>query len=108
MSDAATIDVASRTLGELAQHDAPLGPRTTYRVGGTAALLVEVAEEAHLASVVDAVKRSGIDVVVVGKGSNMLVADPGFAGLARVLGDRKSVGEGKSVSVRVDLGGRRS
>src|SRR3546814_9533675 len=100
MSDAATIDVASRTLGELAQHDAPLGPRTTYRVGGTAALLVEVAEEAHLASVVDAVKRSGIDVVVVGKGSNMLVADAGFAGLALVLGEMFATVEVTGTCVR--------
>src|SRR3546814_12070674 len=29
------------------------------------------------------------------------------AGIADPLGDRKSVGEGKSVSVRLDLGGRR-
>jgi UDP-N-acetylmuramate dehydrogenase len=37
--------------------------------------------------VATAVATTGIDVVVVGKGSNLLVADSGFAGLALVLGD---------------------
>ena len=34
-----------------------------------------------------AVAATGVDVLVVGKGSNLLVADAGFAGLAVLLGD---------------------
>jgi UDP-N-acetylmuramate dehydrogenase len=33
------------------------------------------------------VSRTGIDVLIVGKGSNLLIADRGFAGLAIMLGD---------------------
>ena len=80
------LDLAARLLGPLARHDEPLGPRTTYRVGGPAALLVEVAGEAELESVVRAVTASGVEVLVVGNGSNLLVAESGFAGLAVVLG----------------------
>src|SRR5207253_1533937 len=35
----------------------------------------------------DAVSASGVPVLVVGKGSNLLVSDAGFAGLAVVLGE---------------------
>jgi UDP-N-acetylmuramate dehydrogenase len=81
------VAAAAERLGSLARRDEPLGPRTTYRVGGSAALLVEVDDDATLGVVAAAVAHTGVDVVVVGKGSNMLVADGGFEGLALVLGD---------------------
>jgi hypothetical protein len=37
---ARAVDVAAARLGSLAVADEPLGPRTTYRVGGPAALFV--------------------------------------------------------------------
>jgi UDP-N-acetylmuramate dehydrogenase len=87
MTAAATIEEAARLLGDLAARDVPLGPRTTYRVGGHAALFVEVADDAALEVVRTTVAATGIDVLVVGKGSNLLVADAGFPGLAIVLGE---------------------
>ncbi len=74
-------------LGERATRDAPLGPRTTYRVGGRAAVLVEAKDEEDLARVAEARDETGVDVVVVGKGSNLLVSDAGFPGIAVVLAD---------------------
>jgi UDP-N-acetylmuramate dehydrogenase len=56
-------------------------------VGGPAALLVRAASQDDLAAVADAVVATGVDVLVVGKGSNLLVADAGFAGVAVVLGE---------------------
>jgi UDP-N-acetylmuramate dehydrogenase len=88
VSDRAVLDAAAAALGPLAARDVPLGPRTTYRVGGPAALLVEVADDDAVAAVAAAVAATGVDVVVVGKGSNLLVADAGFPGLALVLGER--------------------
>lgn len=67
--------------------DEPLGVRTTYRVGGAAALLLAVGSIDDLRAARDAVVSTGIDVLVVGKGSNLLIADRGFDGLAVVLGD---------------------
>jgi UDP-N-acetylmuramate dehydrogenase len=57
-------------------------------VGGTAAVLVEVGDEAGLAAVHRALAGLGVPVpvLVVGQGSNLLVADAGFPGLALVLG----------------------
>jgi UDP-N-acetylmuramate dehydrogenase len=87
VSGLGAIEAAGRVLGDLARRDEPLGPRTTYRVGGRAALFVEVADEADLDAVRLAVAESGVDVLVVGKGSNLLVADAGFPGLAISLGE---------------------
>jgi UDP-N-acetylmuramate dehydrogenase len=74
-------------LGDLVEREAALGALTTYRVGGAAALLARLDDEAGLRAVADAVAATGVDVLVVGKGSNLLVADTGFAGLALLLGD---------------------
>lgn len=78
---------AAEHLGPLAKHNVSIGPLTTYRVGGPARLFVRVDDDDVLARVVDAVKRTAVPVLVVGKGSNLLVADRGFDGLAIVLGE---------------------
>jgi len=80
------IAVAARLLGERATSDVPIGPLTTYRVGGRAALLTDVNAEEDLRAVAAAVSNSGVAVLVVGRGSNLLVADAGFPGLAVTLG----------------------
>jgi UDP-N-acetylmuramate dehydrogenase len=97
MSD---IDAVATVLGDRARRNVPLGPLTTYRVGGTAALFLEVRDTADLAVAAEAVQAATIPVLVVGKGSNLLVADRGFRGLALVLGDAFAVVEIEGTSVR--------
>ena len=72
-------------LGERVEDGGPIGPLTTYRVGGAAAVRVTVGGEADLEVVAGAVGASGLPVLVVGRGSNMLVADAGFPGIAVLL-----------------------
>ena len=87
---AAALDVAVDRLDRLGTavgRDVALGPMTTYRVGGTAALFVRVTEREQLGAVAEAARASGLPVLVVGRGSNLLVADAGFPGLAIGLGD---------------------
>ena len=60
----------------------PLAPMTTYRVGGSAALFVDVHGLDDLAAVAEVRRATGVPVLVVGRGSNMLVADSGFEGVA--------------------------
>jgi len=69
-------------LGPLARRGVSLGALTTYRVGGPAALFAEPADEADLAALRRGLARHPVPVLVVGKGSNLLVADAGFCGLA--------------------------
>jgi UDP-N-acetylmuramate dehydrogenase len=80
------VDRAVEVLGPLARPGVPLGRLTTYRVGGTAAVFVEAAGPDALAQVARAARASGLAVLVVGNGSNLLVADAGFDGIAVRLG----------------------
>ena len=81
-------------LGARAVLDKPIGPLTTYGVGGPAALYVEVEGPEDLA-VVRRVCREHVaspdgtsapPVFVLGRGSNLLVADEGFEGMVVHLG----------------------
>ncbi|HUF97877.1 MAG TPA: UDP-N-acetylmuramate dehydrogenase [Ilumatobacter sp.] len=78
-------------LGARLQRDVPLAPLTTYRVGGRAALFVDAESVGDLADIARARATTGVPVLVIGRGSNMLVADAGFQGLvvsvARFAGD---------------------
>lgn len=62
------------------------GARTTYRVGGVARVVVTVSSPSALAVVVAAAADAGVPVMVLGRGSNTLVADAGFAGVVVRLG----------------------
>ena len=97
---AARFDAIAAALGPIASRDVPLGPFTTYRVGGPAAVLVRVESEADLARVATVVADAALPVLVVGKGSNLLVADRGFDGLALVLGDAFAAIEVEGTAVR--------
>jgi UDP-N-acetylmuramate dehydrogenase len=80
------IEMAARLLGARARRRVPVGPLTTYRVGGPATLFTEVTSEDDVRAVAAAVSESDVPVLVVGRGSNLLVADAGFPGLAITLG----------------------
>jgi len=57
-----------------------LANHTTFRLGGPAARWVEPESEADLIAAVAAADVAGEPVLVLGGGSNLLVADDGFAG----------------------------
>ncbi len=84
--DRLTLDLV-RVLGDDAViRERPIGPETTYRVGGSARVGVTLAAGADLDAFAEMVAVGGANVLVVGKGSNMLVADAGFDGIAVWLG----------------------
>lgn len=60
--------------------DVALGPMTTYKLGGSADWFAEVEDEQHLVDVL-AAAGDDVDVLVLGRGSNLLVADAGYRGL---------------------------
>jgi UDP-N-acetylmuramate dehydrogenase len=80
-------DAAAALLGPRARRDAPLAPLTTYRVGGRAALFIEVATIDDLARVGQARAATGLPVLTIGRGSNMLVADSGYHGIVVSLAE---------------------
>ncbi len=79
---AAAVDTALGLLGDLAERDVPIGPLTTYRVGGAADVFVRLRDRADLEPLAAAVRATALPVLLVGRGSNLLVADSGFRGIA--------------------------
>lgn len=65
--------------------DEPLAKRTTMRVGGPADLFIEPASEADLAAVMQRCRAAQLPVLVMGRGSNLLVKDAGFRGVVVCL-----------------------
>ncbi|MBA2504409.1 MAG: FAD-binding protein, partial [Thermoleophilaceae bacterium] len=60
---------------------AVLADLTTLHLGGPAAKFVEAREERELIDAVRAADESGAPLLVLGGGSNMVVADEGFPGI---------------------------
>jgi UDP-N-acetylmuramate dehydrogenase len=73
-------------VGDRLRAGFPIGPLTSFRLGGPAALYLEAESQADLAAAAAAVRESGVPFLVIGKGSNMLVSDEGFPGLVLRLG----------------------
>ena len=88
-------------LGDDVRRDVALGPMTTYRVGGPAALFVRVTDRGQLSAVAAAASASGLPVLVVGRGSNLLVADSGFHGIAIGLADLDATVDIDAATARV-------
>jgi UDP-N-acetylmuramate dehydrogenase len=99
------LEAVGAALGPLARRSAPLAPLCTYRVGGPAALLVTVTSTAELEVVAEALVGTDLPLLVVGNGSNLLVADAGFEGLAVQLGDGFEQIELDGDDARARLGG---
>jgi UDP-N-acetylmuramate dehydrogenase len=85
--------------GERLRLDVPMAPLTTFRIGGPAALYLEPNDVHDLEAAGEAIVRAEIPVAILGKGSNVLVADDGFPGLVLRLGQgfRWSAREGSSL-----------
>lgn len=94
------VDQAAAILGGRVRRDVPIGVLTTYRVGGAARLFLEACDDSDLRLAQRAVGETGVPTLVIGKGSNMLVADRGFDGLAIVLGEHFASVEVEGVVVR--------
>lgn len=77
-----------------------LGAHCTYRVGGAAQLFVEVHAIGDLETISRVSKESNLPILVVGKGSNLLVSDAGFDGVVIKLGSEFDFVEITESSVR--------
>ena len=61
---------------------------TTFRVGGPADVLVNIADTKEIATALRAARNAGVPATIIGNGSNLLVRDGGIRGLViRIAGD---------------------
>ncbi|MGW3988953.1 UDP-N-acetylmuramate dehydrogenase [Streptomyces sp. NPDC004830] len=66
-------------------HDAPLAPLTTFRLGGPATRLVTATTDDEVIAVVREADETGTPLLVIGGGSNLVIGDKGFDGIALVI-----------------------
>lgn len=69
-----------------ARPRAPLAPLTTFRIGGPADLVLVPRTRAGLEAAIVAVRRAGVPLLPIGAGSNLLIAESGFRGVAVKIG----------------------
>lgn len=85
-----SIEVAYDRLREnvagVVRRDEIMAKHTTYRTGGPADLFVIADTVSDLSSSIALLNENGIEWTVLGKGSNVLVADNGYRGAVIVLG----------------------
>jgi UDP-N-acetylmuramate dehydrogenase len=58
-----------------------LAPYTSFNIGGLAQYFVEVKSEQEARAAITWAKHKNLEILVIGQGSNMLLADEGFSGL---------------------------
>ncbi|PSK92854.1 UDP-N-acetylmuramate dehydrogenase [Murinocardiopsis flavida] len=85
----------------------PLSDYTTLRLGGPAAVLRRASDTESLVAAVRAADAEGIPLLVLGGGSNLVIADSGFPGTVVHVdspGVRFTPGEGDTVRVAAEAG----
>ena len=73
----------------------PLGPLTTYKAGGPARWFATIGSRPDLDRLIETGLAASMPILVLGRGSNLVVADSGFDGLAVKL-------EGDFLAVAID------
>lgn len=76
------------------QESVRIGNMTTYKLGGPARWFSEPGSVESLRDVVRAATRDGVEILVLGRGSNLVISDRGFDGLVVRLG-----GEFRNVAI---------
>jgi UDP-N-acetylmuramate dehydrogenase len=92
-------DLAARLPPGAVGRDVPVAELTTYRLGGPVAISVRVANDIELGELAATLAATDPTppVLIVGRGSNLLVADQGFPGVGVIL-----AGEYETVTVTRD------
>ena len=77
----ASLDRLAAERGIRLEADVPIGPLTTLRVGGRADRLVVAESASELVAALELARDAGVPAGVLGKGSDVVVADAGVRGL---------------------------
>lgn len=75
-----------RIAGLKVRTDVALGKLTTFKIGGPAALVVTPETEQALVEAMPRIAESGLPLLILGNGSNVLVSDAGFPGIVIRIG----------------------
>lgn len=92
MEAEAALESLSRIEGLTLRRDVDLGRYTTWRVGGPAKVMAWSDSESSAAELLSVARETGLEIFVIGNGSNILVSDGGTSKLVlRLSGDLAKV-----------------
>ncbi len=87
MSRAEKLDVFAREIGCSVIVNAPMSEYTTFKTGGSAALLAEPQNEKALSLLLAKCAEEKVEPYIIGNGSNLLVDDGGIDSVVIKIGD---------------------
>ena len=79
------------------RRDIPLSEHTRFGIGGPADFYIETSNPASFARALALVRASGLDWVVIGGGTNLIVSDEGFRGVCLKLTSDRISADGLTV-----------
>ena len=79
------------------KRDVPLAGHTRFGIGGPADFYIETSSPASFAQALALVRASGLDWVVIGGGTNLVVSDEGFRGVCLKLTSDRISADGLTV-----------
>ena len=89
-------------------RDEPMSAHTSFRIGGPAAAFVVTENEGELSAVLGILAETGAEHLLVGNGSNILVADEGYPGvIVRLAGDFENISQDEDDPCLVRVGAAR-
>ncbi len=72
------------------KRDVVLAPYTSYTIGGPSRLFVEPTEASQVGKILEVLDAEKVEPLLLGGGSNMLIADTGWDGVTLHIGNRLS------------------
>jgi UDP-N-acetylmuramate dehydrogenase len=93
------------TDGEV-RTDQPLGPYTSYKIGGPTAIWVAPQTEEAVGRALEIIHAAEIPLFVLGRGSNVLISDRGWDGVTLYLGENLSGWKFQNLEAEVLAGSR--
>lgn len=84
--------------------DEPLSARTSFKIGGRAALLAEPQDSDSLAELLKGAQAAGVPYFILGGGTNVLFSDSGYDGI--VVSTKKLSGISQAQNVGAENGGK--
>src|SRR5450759_5608091 len=84
-------------------EDEPLAPRTSFGIGGPADFFVELSRPKAIEEVIDGCAQRDIPYLLLGAGTNLLIADAGVEGLVLRVVNRDHHVDGRQVRAGAGL-----
>jgi UDP-N-acetylmuramate dehydrogenase len=82
-------DLTAAAHGKIKANE-PLAAYTSYRIGGPTPVMVFPDSESEISRILNIVHTAELPLLVIGRGSNLLISDHGWEGVTLYLGDNLS------------------